>query len=126
MIKVAAAVIEKDGRYLVCRRGEGGNCAFLWEFPGGKIEEGETPSEALLRELREELSVKAEALSLLCEYEYSYPERDIYFYFIRARLLSEKIFPTFHTEMKWLLPAELDSVEYCPADIRAVKILKGE
>ena len=53
MIKVVAAIIEKDGKILFCKRGAGGNCAGLWEFPGGKIEEGETPFEAIIREIKE-------------------------------------------------------------------------
>ena len=53
MIKVVAAVIEKNGEFLICKRGPGGNCSGLWEFPGGKIEPGETPIEAIIREIRE-------------------------------------------------------------------------
>ena len=60
MIKVVAAIIEKDGKYLICKRGPGGNCPFLWEFPGGKIEEGESPFEAISREIKEELSAEIE------------------------------------------------------------------
>ena len=125
MIKVVAAIIEKDGRYLVCKRGPGGNCPFLFEFPGGKIEEGETPFEAITREIKEELSADILPTEIFEEYEYSYPEKDIYFYFIKAKLLSKEILPTFHTEIKWLLPAELETVEYSPADLRTVKKLKG-
>lgn len=79
MIKVVAAVIEKDGEFLVCRRGAGGNCAFLWEFPGGKIEEDETPNDALIREIREELDIEIEPLSLFDEFSFSYPDKDIFF-----------------------------------------------
>lgn len=125
MIRVAAAIIEKEGKYLLCKRGPGGNCAFLWEFPGGKIEEGESPFDAIKREIEEELSAKIEPLSVFCEYAFSYPEKDIYFYFIKARLLSEEIFPTFHAETKWLSKEELGGLEYCPADLSTVKLLEG-
>ncbi|MBQ6877281.1 MAG: (deoxy)nucleoside triphosphate pyrophosphohydrolase [Oscillospiraceae bacterium] len=125
MIKVVAAVIEENGKFLLCKRGPGGNCPFLWEFPGGKIEPGETPEEAIIREIREELSVDIETFGIFCEYSFSYPEKDIYFYFIRAKILSGEIFPTFHTEIKWLSPAELDFPQYCPADVEAAKKLKG-
>ena len=104
MIKVVAAVIEKDGKVLFCKRGAGGNCPFLWEFPGGKIEPGE----------------------IFCEYPFSYPEKEIYFYFIKAKLLSGKIEATFHSETKWLSPAESESLEFCPADVFAAEKLKGE
>ena len=125
MIKVVAAVIEKDGRFLLCKRGPGGNCPFLWEFPGGKIEEGETPFDAIIREIREELSVEIEPEEIFLEYPFSYPDREIYFYFIRSKITFGEIKPTFHVDTKWLLPNELDSLEYCPADLSTVKKLKG-
>ena len=125
MIKVVAAVIEKNGKFLICKRGPGGNCPFLWEFPGGKIEPGESPFEAIIREIREELSAEIEPEEIFCEYPFSYPDREIYFYFIRSRLLSEEIKPAFHVETKWLPPDELESLEYCPADLSTVQKLKG-
>ena len=125
MIKVVAAVIEKNGRFLLCKRGPGGNCPFLWEFPGGKIEEGETPFDAIIREIREELSVEIEPEEIFLEYPFSYPDREIYFYFIRAKIISGEIKPTFHVDTKLLLPNELGFLEYCPADLSTVKKLKG-
>ena len=125
MIKVVAAIIEKDGKILFCRRGPGGNCSALWEFPGGKIEPGETPFEAIIREIKEELSADIEPSEIFCEYPFSYPEKDIYFYFIKAKLVSEKIEPTFHSETEWLSPFEAEKLEFCPADIPAAEKLKG-
>ena len=125
MIKVVAAIIEKDGKILFCRRGPGGNCPFVWEFPGGKIEPGETPFEAIIREIKEELSADIEPSEIFCEYPFSYPKKDIYFYFIKAKLVSQKIEPTFHSETKWLSPFEAESLEFCPADISAAEKLKG-
>lgn len=125
MIKVVAAIIEKDGKILFCRRGPGGNCSALWEFPGGKIEPDETPFEAIIREIKEELSADIEPSEIFCEYPFSYPEKDIYFYFIKAKLASEKIEPTFHSETKWLSPFEAENLEFCPADIPAAEKLKG-
>ena len=125
MIKVVAAVIGKDGKFLICKRGPGGNCPFLWEFPGGKIEPDETPFEAIIREIKEELSADIEPSEIFCEYPFSYPEKDIYFYFIKAKLVSEKIEPTFHSETKWLSPFEAENLEFCPADISAAEKLKG-
>ena len=125
MIKVVAAIIEKDGKILFCKRGPGGNCSGLWEFPGGKIEEGETPFEAIKREISEELCAEIEPTEIFCEYPFSYPEKKIYFYFIKAKLLSEKIEPTFHSETKWLLPFESGELEFCPADVSAAEKLKG-
>lgn len=117
MIKVVAAIIEKDGEFLLCKRGPGGNCPFLWEFPGGKIEPGESPFDAIMREIREELSAEIEPFEVFEEYSYSYPDREIYFYFIRAKLLSDEILPTFHVDTKWIKPHDKAIFELCPADI---------
>ncbi len=122
MIKVAAAIIESDGEILLCQRGRGGNCEFLWEFPGGKIEEGETPTEAVIREIREELGVEIEPRELLTEYEYAYPEKTIYFYFIRAKIRSGEIKLNFHLDTKWIKPHNKADFELCPADVEALKI----
>ena len=94
--------------------------------PGGKIAPGETPFEAIIREIREELSAEIEPAEIFCEYPFSYPEKEIYFYFIKAKLLSGKIEATFHSETKWLSPAESESLEFCPADVFAAEKLKGE
>ncbi len=119
LINVAAAIIEKDGSFLLCKRGPGGNCPFLWEFPGGKIEENETPFEAIIREIREELCVEIKPSEVFNEYPFSYPDKDIYFYFIRAKIVSGEISPTFHVETKWIKPHDNAVFELCPADIEA-------
>ena len=123
MIKVVAAVIEKDGKVLFCKRGAGGNCPFLWEFPGGKIEPGETPFEAIIREIREELSAEIEPAEIFCEYPFSYPEKDIYFYFIRAKILSGEMVLNFHKDARWIKPHDKAIFEFCPADIEAINKL---
>lgn len=123
VIKVVAAVIEKDGEFLVCRRGAGGNCAFLWEFPGGKIEEDETPNDALIREIREELDIEIEPLSLFDEFSFSYPDKDIYFYFIRARIISGEIKLSVHSESMWIKPHDKAIFDFCPADVPVINRL---
>ena len=123
MIKVAAAIIENDGKFLICQRGAGGNCAFLWEFPGGKIEEGESPNEALVREIREELSVEIEPISLFDEFLFSYPDKDIYFYFIRSKIVSGEIQLNVHADAKWIKPHDKAIFEFCPADIPVINKL---
>ncbi len=123
MIKVVAAVIEKNGSFLICQRGKGGNCEFLWEFPGGKIEEGETPNEAIIREIEEELGVLIEPTEVLAEYKYSYPEKEIYFYFIGAKIVSGEIKLNVHLNSKWIKPHNKADFEFCPADIEAIKYI---
>ena len=79
----------------------------------------------LTGEIKEELSAEIEPLEIFCEYPFSYPGKEIYFYFIKAKLVSEKIEPTFHSEIKWLSPKEAD-LEFCPADVFAAEKIKGE
>ena len=85
MIRVSAAIIKnQDDEILICQRGPGGSCQFLWEFPGGKIEEEESPEECLVRECKEELDIDISVQKLFAHTTYSYPERDIEFLFFYA------------------------------------------
>lgn len=117
MTEVVAAIIEKDEKVLLCQRGPGGNCPFLWEFPGGKIEKGENPFDALKREIKEELSADAEPFELFDEFTFSYPEKDIHFYFIKTRLLSDELSLLVHKDAKWMKKGEKTGLEFCPADV---------
>lgn len=124
MIKVAATIIKDRGKILVCKRGPGGNCAHLWEFPGGKLEEGEDALEAAVRECWEELSVKIVPLGVLDEYSFSYPDRDIYFYFVLADYEGEELLLHVHEDAKWLTPYEMYPDEFCPADRKIIELLR--
>jgi len=121
MIRVAAAIIKKDNRILICQRGEGGNCPFLWEFPGGKLEQNETFEECAVRECREELSIEINLQGLFARTFYRYSDREISFAFFNADILEGKIKPTVHKEVKWVEPSELKDFEFCPADVEIVE-----
>lgn len=123
MIQVTAAIIRRNGKILICRRGDGGSCAHLWEFPGGKIEAGETAFQCIVREIQEELSLEIKPLSIFDEYAYSYPDKEIYFTFIEAEIVSGELQPSVHDELCWVAPAELLNYEWCPADTRVVNTL---
>ena len=123
MIHVTAAIIRSNGKILICRRGEGGNCAHLWEFPGGKIEAGETPFQCIVREIQEELLLEIKPLHVVDEYAYSYPDKDIIFTFIEAEIVSGELQPLVHEEICWVVPEELTNYEWCPADERIVNKL---
>ena len=87
MLRVSAAIINNsDNEILICQRGPGGSCEFLWEFPGGKIEPGESPEECVVRECREELGIDIEVQDLFEQMTYPYPEREIEFLFFRASM----------------------------------------
>ena len=114
----AAMIVDAEGSVLCVRRGAKGfpSTANKWEFPGGKIEPGETPQEALVREIKEELDIEIEVKDFLETVEYDYPEfhlsMDCFFCSIRSGELVLKE----HEAAKWLTVETLDSVDWLPAD----------
>lgn len=123
-IEVVAALIRKDGRFLVCQRPPHKARALLWEFPGGKIEPGETPQEALVREIKEELDTEIEVVDYLETVEYDYPNfhlsMDCFFCTIKSGELVLKE----HEAARWLTADTLDSVDWLPADRGLIKAIK--
>ena len=122
-IRVAAAVIRKDGRIFATQRGYG-PWKDSWEFPGGKIEPGETPEEALVREIREELDTEIEVTGNMTHVEYDYPDFHLSMDCLECRILSGELTLKEHESARWLLPEELDSVNWLPADRTLVSRLK--
>lgn len=127
MLRVSAAIIKNsDNEILICQRGPGGSCQFLWEFPGGKIEPGESPEECLIRECREELEINIEIDALFAHTSYSYPEREIEFLFFRASMIDGVPLPSVHNCIKWVSPDMLGKYEFCPADVFVVEKLSKD
>lgn len=120
-INVVGAVFIRDGRVLAAQRSEKMSLPLFWEFPGGKIEQGESPVEALKRELREELNVLAEVgehvETTVYEYDFGVVALQTYY----CTLLAGEPELTEHTKIRWLAPSELFSVEWAPADVPAVE-----
>src|SRR5439155_19303167 len=85
-IRVVAAMIDKDGKYLITQRRPEASLPLLWEFPGGRVEEGETDEAALARELREEMGIEVDVLERVMRVEHSYPDYDIDFRVYRCKL----------------------------------------
>jgi 8-oxo-dGTP diphosphatase len=123
-IVVTAAVIERDGAFLVTRRQAGTHLAGAWEFPGGKCEPGESLEACLTRELREELNVDAEIDRELLTTTHEYPERRVELHFMSCRLTDA---PTavLGQEMRWVPRADLDRLEFPPADAELIRMLKS-
>lgn len=123
-IRVVAAIIrDGNGRIFATQRGYG-PYKDGWEFPGGKIEEGETPQNALKREIREELDAEIRVRESAGHIEYDYPEFHLSMDCFFCTLLSESMTLKEHEAAKWLSPEELDSVAWLPADLSLIERLK--
>jgi len=114
-IVVTAAVIERDGRFLVTRRPKGVHLEGYWEFPGGKCDAGESLAACLARELREELDVDARIGVEVFTTAHPYPERRVELHFFQCELQGEPR-PLVGQEMRWVPRAELAALEFPPAD----------
>ena len=124
LIIVAAAVVERDGRFLVTRRLEGTHLEGLWEFPGGKCEFGETIAGCLARELREELGVDSEIGSEIVTSEHAYPDRTVRLHF-RSCTISSDPRPLLGQEIRWVTREELRMLDLPVADEELVRKLSG-
>ena len=125
-IEVVAAIIrDTEGRIFATQRGYG-EWKDWWEFPGGKMETGEKPEEALMREIREELSTEIAVDELLCTVEYDYPKFHLTMHCYLCTLLTETMQLNEHEAAKWLTKDELDSVKWLPADLGVIETLKNQ
>ncbi len=119
MIEVVCAVVARGGRVLVCRRPAGAHLAGHWEFPGGKVEDGEDPDQALVREIREELACTVVVGQALGAVEHSYPDLKIRLQPFRCTILRGEPRALEHEELGWFAPEEMNELELAGAD-RAV------
>ena len=124
-IVVSAAVVRRDGRYLVTRRPRGAHLEGLWEFPGGKCEAGESIAACLRRELVEELGTDAVVGEELLAVTHHYPERSIELHFLACELTQEPA-PLLGQEMRWAARGELRSLQFPPADDELIALLERD
>ncbi|WP_341952937.1 (deoxy)nucleoside triphosphate pyrophosphohydrolase [Salinibacterium sp. TMP30] len=123
-INVVGAVIVRDGLILCAQRGPGGALPGMWEFPGGKIETGETPRDALAREIAEELECEVAVGELITTTTHEYDFGFVVLTTFYCELLSGTPVLTEHTDVRWLAPTELSSLEWAPADVPAVELIE--
>ena len=122
-IEVVAAIIRKGDKIFATQRGYG-DWKDWWEFPGGKMEPGETPEEALKREIKEELSADISVDEFLTTVEYDYPAFHLTMHCYLCTLLDEAMHLNEHEAARWLSKAELRSVKWLPADLEVVERMK--
>ncbi len=124
-IRVVGAMIEEGGRYLITQRPPTASLPLLWEFPGGRVEPGETDEDALARELREEMGIDAAVGPRIIHVEHGYESYDIDFCVYRCRLVQGKIQHLRVHAHRWVKPEELDDYEFPPADEKTIAKLLG-
>lgn len=122
-IHVSAAIIMKDNKIFVTQRGYG-EFKDWWEFPGGKIEEGETPEECLKREIKEELKADINIDKYLCTVEYDYPNFHLKMECFICSLIDGNLELVEAEDAKFITNDQLDSIDFLPADLLVVKELK--
>ena len=124
-IVVAAAVIERDGRFLVTKRQRGVHLEGFWEFPGGKCQDGEDHAICLSRELNEELAVAVRIGDEILATTHSYEDRAVELHFVRCKLLGNPV-PQLGQEMRWVARGELVTLKFPPADRELIRLLVNE
>ena len=125
VIEVTAALVQDEaGRYLITQRRRGSHLEGLWEFPGGKLEAGESHEAGLRRELREELAAEFEVNGLVETVRWEYPDRTIVLHFYACRVASGTVEPQEAQQMRWVAPDELPRYEFPPADLALIDRLR--
>lgn len=122
-IKVVAAIIQKENKILATKRGYG-EFINMWEFPGGKIELGETKEQALVREIKEELNIEISVDKFALDIEYQYPNFYLFMSCFMCSIKEGSIELLEHNDGKWITKEELNTLNWLPADIDAVNYLK--
>lgn len=122
-IKVVAAIIQKENKILATKRGYG-EFINMWEFPGGKIEPGETKEQALVREIKEKLNIEINVDKFAIDIEYQYPNFYLFMSCFMCSIKEGSIELLEHNDGKWITKEELNTLNWLPADIDAVNYLK--
>lgn len=126
MINVSAGIIRKGNKTLIARRSPNKHLEGFWEFPGGKIEEGESPEDCLQRELQEELGITVKVGSFFMENIHQYGEKQILLKAFFCEIVSGEIILNDHDKIEWIEGNEFDTYKFAPADIPFINALNGK
>ena len=116
MLQVVAALIWREGKFLICQRPKTKKRALNWEFVGGKVESGETREQALIRECKEELAITVSVKDVFCEVTHEYPDVTVHLTLFNADIVQGEPQMLEHNDMCWITPTEIDNYDFCPAD----------
>ena len=125
MVEVVAALIRREGKFLICQRPENKARALLWEFVGGKVEQGETKERALIRECREELGITVAVGTVFAEVVHEYPDITVHLTLFNATIAEGTPIQKEHKDIRWIAPSEIPDYEFCPADIGILQKIRA-
>ena len=124
-INVVAALIWRQGKFLICQRPSNKARGLLWEFVGGKVEQGETPSQALMRECMEELRLPVTVGDEFCSVKHEYDDVIVCLTLYWCTSLGEPVMLE-HNDIQWITPQQIDLYEFCPADVEILNKIKQQ
>ena len=124
MVEVVAALIWSGDKFLICKRPLEKARGLMWEFVGGKVENGESKEAALIRECREELDITVKVNNIFCDVFHNYPDIDIHLTLFNAEIILGKPRLLEHTELKWIKKSDIPNYNFCPADREILELLQ--
>ena len=125
MIEVTAAIVNRSGKIMICQRPADKACGLLWEFPGGKIESGETGEQCIVRECQEELGITLAVKRKVTDVIYEYPNRVVHLYFYLCDIVEGEPLKKEHNDIAWITPDEIPNYEFCPADAKMLSSVRS-
>lgn len=125
MTEVVAALIWNGNRFMICQRPAHKARGLLWEFVGGKVEPGETPVQALVRECQEELAVTVSVGNVFMEVVHEYPDLTVHLMLFHATIAEGVPQRLEHSDIRWITVEEIDQFDFCPADEEILVALKA-
>lgn len=125
MTDVVAALIERDGKILICRRPAHKARPLMWEFPGGKVEPGEKKAQALIRECREELDVTVHVTDTFMTVTHAYPDLTVRLTVMHANIMSGTLTRLEHEDIRWIAIEDIPNYDFCPADREILQALQA-